>query len=406
MTEFLIRKFVKKEEAADIAGLRQSYGIMAGVTGVVCNISLFIIKLIAGLITGHISIVADALNNLSDMGSSVVTLIGFKLAGKPADKDHPFGHGRIEYIAGQIVSFAIIFMGITLIRESVAKIINPEETIFTAVAVVILVISIAVKFWMWHFYRTIGKRIGSVTLSAAATDSLNDCIATSAVLVTMIIEAATGVKLDGFAGTGVAIFVIISGILSCKETMDPLFGKMPEKGTLEEIEKAVRYDNRILGVHDIVVHDYGPGRMYCTLHAEVPSDMSIIQAHEAAHAAENRVANAVGCEITIHIDPVDCNDEVTNELKDFAVKIVKTIDPTLEIHDFHVLKRPPNPKISFDVAVDDDSRKDCDKLAEQIENAIYQWAPEITAEITIDRHFVHSQNFGKYKKGSGDGFVS
>lgn len=393
MTEILLKKFIKDEGDTNKDKLRQSYGIMAGITGILCNVVLFIIKLIAGLLTGHISIVADAFNNLSDMGSSVVTLIGFKVIGKPADKDHPFGHGRIEYIAGQIVSFAIIFMGVSLIRESIAKIINPEETLFAAIAIVVLVISIAVKFWMWNFYKSIGKKIGSLTLEAAATDSLNDCIATSAVLITTIIEAASGVKLDGIAGTGVAIFVIISGILSCKETMGPLFGRMPEEETLKEIERAVQHDNRILGVHDIVVHDYGPGRTYCTLHAEVPATMSIIQAHEAAHAAEKRVANAVGCEITIHIDPVDENDAVTNELKDFAIKIVKTIDDTLDVHDFQVLKRPPNPKISFDVVVSDYKNTDCDKLREKIERALQQWSPEISAEITIDRLFVHSQKF-------------
>ena len=397
MTELLIKKFIKDEDETDTSKLRQNYGIMAGVVGMICNISLFIIKLIAGLITGHISIVADAFNNLSDMGSSVVTLIGFKVMGKPADKEHPFGHGRVEYIAGQIVSFAIIFMRISLIWESIEKIIHPEETLFAAIAVVVLVISIAVKLWMWHFYISIGKKIGSLTLTAAATDSLNDCIATSAVLITTIIEAATGVKLDGIAGTGVAIFVIISGILSCKETMGPLFGKMPEEEMLNEIERAVRHDNRILGVHDIVVHDYGPGRMYCTLHAEVPSTMSIIQAHEAAHAAEKRVANAVGCEITIHIDPVNENDEEANELKEFVLKVIHTIDDSLQIHDFQVLKRPPNPKVAFDVVVNDYDGPDSDTLREQIERAIHKWAPELELEVTIDRLFVHSQSF-KHKK--------
>ena len=398
MTKILLKKFIKDDGVEDKAGQRQSYGIMAGVTGVVCNISLFIVKLIAGLLTGHISIVADAFNNLSDMGSSVVTLMGFKFIGKPADKEHPFGHGRIEYIAGQIVSFAIIFMGVTLIRESIEKIIAPEETLFTAVAVVILAISIAVKFWMWNFYRTIGKKIGSATLTAAATDSLNDCIATSAVLVTMIIEAVTGAKLDGLAGAGVAVFVIISGILSFKETMDPLLGRMPEETTLKEIEKAVRHDSRILGVHDIVVHDYGPGMMYCTLHAEVPSDMTIIQAHEAAHAAEKRVSNAVGCEITIHIDPVDENDEEANRLKDFVTKIVKTVDGSLHIHDFHVLKRPPKPKVSFDVVANERENTDCDKLRRQIEDAIHDWQPDMEMEITIDRLFVHDQKRINIKK--------
>ena len=390
MTEIKKKKFIKESDSVDKATQRQNYGILAGVTGVVCNIILFIIKLIAGLITGHISIVADAFNNLSDMGSSVVTLIGFKAIGKPADKKHPFGHGRIEYIAGQIVSFAIIFMGVSLIRESIEKIISPEETLFTAVAVVVLAIS--------NFYRTIGKKIDSATLTAAATDSLNDCIATSAVLVTMIIEAATGAKLDGIAGAGVAVFVIISGILSCKETMDPLLGKMPDESTLKEIEKAVKHDNRILDVHDIVVHDYGPGMMYCTLHAEVPSDMSIIEAHNAAHAAEKRVANAVGCEITIHIDPVDQNDEEANRLKEFIQKIVKTVDESLNIHDFHVLKRPPRPKVSFDVVANDHENTDCDKLRRQIENAIHNWSPELEAEITIDRMFVHDQKRINVKK--------
>ena len=389
MTNLILKKFIKNDGDIKSESVRKEHGVLAGTVGIICNISLFIIKLIAGLVSGHISIVADAFNNLSDIGSCIVTLIGFKAVGKPADEKHPYGHGRTEYIAGQVVSFAIIFMGISLIRESVMKIIEPEESLFAAVAVVVLIISIAVKLWMWHFYRTIGKKLGSGTILATAKDSFNDVIATSVVLACLFIEAGTGVKLDGWAGVGVAVFVIISGIISFKETMEPLIGKMPSEETLNEIEKAVLYDNRILGVHDIIVHDYGPGQVYCTLHAEVPADMSLVRAHEAAHAAEKRVTNAVGCDVTIHIDPEDLDDLEAMELKKLVSDTVRSVNPSFKTHDFHLLKRAPNPKVSFDVVINEKASGDSDIVRERIEKAIKSQKPDLEMEITIDRMFVH-----------------
>ena len=393
MTSSLIRRFVGLRADVKDAGVRRRYGILSGSVGVACNLCLFFLKLITGLATGYISITADALNNLSDMASCIVMLIGFKAVGKPADRKHPYGHGRTEYIAGQIVSFAIIFMGISLFRTSVEQIISPVRSEFNAAIVVILCVSIAVKMWMWMFNREIGRQMSSPSVIATARDSLNDCIATGSVLICLIIEHFTGVALDGFAGAGVAVFIFVSGIISCKETMDPLLGAMPSEETMDSIRSAVLEDKCILGVHDMMVHDYGPGRVYATLHAEVPAGLGIMAAHDIIHAAEKRVTDAVGCEISIHMDPVENADKETIELRKMVSKILRTMDPKFKMHDFRVLNRGlagENKKISFDVVVPDDSKEDENVIRERIAHSIKMWEPDCEADIMIDRLFVHS----------------
>ncbi len=367
---------------------RGRIGVRSGLIGIFCNIVLFVIKMIAGLLGGHISVLVDAFNNLTDMASSVVTLAGFKIAGKPADKEHPYGHGRMEYIAGQIVSFVIMIVGATLLRSSIEKIIKPEPVIFTITAVVILICSIGIKLWMWGYNRRVGKRISSETLIATAQDSFNDCIATTAVLVSMIIEAATGVSIDGWAGAGVAAFIIVSGIISCKETMSPLLGNMPSKEITDEITRLALSEENIIGVHDLMVHDYGPGRRYVSLHAEVPANMGIMAAHDLIHKAENKIRAATDCDVTIHMDPVERDDKETLRLKALVSRILYTMDKKLRLHDFRIIQREPSKIISFDVVIPEGNREDPSSYVDRIKDAIKLWEPDIEAEITADRLFV------------------
>lgn len=389
MTGVLIKRFVKRSEDVRDSTVRRDYGILSGFVCIACNILLFLMKIITGLATGYISITADALNNLSDMASGVVMLIGFKAVGKPADVKHPYGHGRFEYVAGQIVSFAIMFMGVNLFKESVQSIISPVQAQFNAAVIVILVISIVVKTWMWYFNRTVGKKIDSASIKATAQDSLNDCIATGSVLVCLIIEQFTGARLDGFAGAGVSIFIFISGIMACRETMEPLLGKMPTQETIDTVKKEVMADENVIGVHDIMFHDYGPGRVYCTLHAEVPANLGIIAAHGVIDEAEKRVVKALGCEVSIHMDPVEINDEETNRLKGVVAKVIRTIGPDIKLHDFRILQREPVTKISFDVVLPDDSKDDPSEIKERIKKSISMWEPHVESEIMIDRLFIH-----------------
>ena len=366
---------------------RGRIGARSGLVGIFCNIVLFVIKMIAGLLGGHISVLVDAFNNLTDMASSVVTLAGFKIAGKPADKEHPYGHGRMEYIAGQIVSFVIMIVGATLLRSSIEKIIKPEPVIFTITAVVILVCSIGIKLWMWGYNRTVGKRIDSETLTATAQDSLNDSIATTAVLVSMIVEAATGVSIDGWAGAGVAVFIIVSGIISCRDTMAPLLGSMPSKELTDEIRQLALSEENIIGVHDLMIHDYGPGRRYVSLHAEIPASMGIMAAHDLIHKAENKIRKNTDCDVTIHMDPVERDDKETIRLKTLVSKILYTMDKSFRIHDFRILQREPKKLISFDVVIPGDHKEDASVIAEKIKGAIKMWEPDVSAEITVDRLF-------------------
>ncbi len=370
--------------------IREKVGVRSGLMGICCNILLFVIKLIAGLLTGHLSIMADAFNNLTDMASSVVTLAGFKLAGKPADEKHPYGHGRMEYIAGQVVSIVIMVVGAMLLKSSIEKIITPEPTTFTVTALVILIVSIGIKLWMWGYNVRAGHKIGSEALLATAKDSRNDCIATSAVLASMIVEALTGVQIDGWAGAGVAAFIIISGISSCRDTMEPLLGSMPSKDLVDDIRNTALSQENIIGVHDIIVHDYGPGMRYVSLHAEVPAEMGIMAAHELMHKTEKKIRETTDCDVTIHMDPVETGDKETLELKALVSKVVYTMDKRLRMHDFRILQREPQRVVSFDVALPADAKDIEPDIGERIRGAIKMWDPELEADITVDRLFVHS----------------
>ena len=331
---------------------RGAYGKLCGVVGIILNILLFVGKFFAGTISNSIAITADAFNNLSDAGSSVVTLAGFKLAEKKPDPDHPFGHGRMEYLAGLIVSAVILMMAFELLQDSIDKIIHPQDVEFSAVIVGILVASIIVKCYMALYNYRIGKRIDSATLKATATDSLSDCVSTFVVLIATIIGYYTPFQIDGICGVAVGVLIFIAGINAAKDTLDPLLGQAPEKEFVDEIEKIVlEFDENIVGVHDLIVHDYGPGRRIISLHAEVPAEGDILVLHDIIDNLELKLKMEMGCLTTIHMDPVVTTDERVTELKGICCALVNEIGERLSLHDFRVVFGETHTNLIFDIVV-------------------------------------------------------
>lgn len=351
MTKLLLNIFVKNNNNVSDIMVRQKYGTLSGGIGILINVILFILKFSAGVLTSSISVTADAFNNLSDAGSSIVTLIGFKISGKPADSDHPYGHGRAEYITALIIAFVIVIMGFELLKSSVEKIINPEIINFTSTSFFILVISIAAKLWLALFNKNLGKRINSSALSATATDSLNDSIATTIVLISLLTVYFFGINIDGYAGVIVALFVLYSGYDTAKDTLQPLLGRAPNPEFVKALEDCILSNTKISGIHDMIVHDYGPGRVIVSLHAEIPCDMNLLEAHDIIDNAELIVKSKFKCEISIHMDPIATNDKFTNELKKKVLDIINTIDPCLGLHDFRITNGPLRTNIIFDIEI-------------------------------------------------------
>jgi len=388
MTNFLINKFVKNSEDITNPKIRQSYGMFCGLVGIICNLLLFSTKFFAGIITASISISADAFNNLSDAGSSIVTLIGFKMAGKPADSGHPFGHGRIEYLSGVIVSFAIIIMGYELFRSSIAKILDPQKMKFSLVSMIILVCSILIKLWMAAFNTKIGKKINSSSMGATAIDSLSDCVATTAVLIALIVSTTTGFNIDGYAGVLVACFVFMAGITTAKDTLQPLLGKPADKEFVEALEETITSHPEIIGVHDLIVHDYGPGRVFVTLHAEIPYEMNVLEAHDIIDITEKEVAQEFNCEISIHMDPIVTDDATVSKLKKMTESILTEIDPIIKMHDFRITNGPYIKNLIFDIEVPYDYKQADEDLVKIIQDEIYLHEAKCVAVIHVDKSFV------------------
>ena len=332
---------------------RSAYGKLCGTVGIVLNILLFIGKFAAGLISNSIAITADAFNNLSDAGSSLVTLIGFKLAEQKPDSDHPFGHGRMEYLSGLIVSAVILMMGFELVKDSVNKIFHPTGVDFSLVVLVILVMSIVGKCYMAFYNYRYGKRFESSTLKATAVDSLSDCVSTTVVLIATIVGHYTDVQIDGFCGVAVGILIFVAGINAAKETLSPLLGEAPDPEFVNEIEEIImNYDKEsIIGIHDLIVHDYGPGRRIISLHAEVPAEGNMLSLHDVIDNLEMKLRDELGCLTTIHMDPVVTTDERVTELKAYCVELVKEIGDTLSLHDFRVVFGDTHTNMIFDVVV-------------------------------------------------------
>ncbi|MFR3917869.1 MAG: cation diffusion facilitator family transporter [Hominenteromicrobium sp.] len=385
MTDLILRIFVRDHKNTEDPAVRDKCGRVAGAVGIVTNFLLFLMKIIVGTVFHSVSVTADAVNNLTDSGSSVVTLIGFKMASKPADEKHPFGHARIEYLSGVIVSFIVIFLGLQLGMSSIEKIITPEENALTPVALVVLVISILAKLWQCLFYRKVGRMIKSESVEATSKDSRNDVIATSVVLLGAVITMLTGVNLDGYMGAAVALFIVFSGVQLTISTADPLLGQAPEGELVQTItEKMLSYPG-IIGMHDLAVHNYGVGRCFASAHCEVDAKNDILVSHDLIDNIERDFSRDLCIHMVIHLDPVIVGDARTDALHRKVQSLVTALYPTVTIHDFRVIWGVTHSNIVFDAAVPF-SVKDSDAvITQKLEAEIQKLDPDYRTVVTIDR---------------------
>ena len=391
MVTLLAKLFIRKrtpEEAADSQVVRRAYGVLCGAVGIALNILLFLGKLFAGSLSGSIAIMADAFNNLSDAGSSVITMIGFRMAGQKPDPEHPFGHGRIEYISGFIVAIAILLMGFELLTSSIEKIVSPEPVAFSGLTAAILVVSILVKLYMCFYNRRIGKRIDSAAMRATAMDSLSDCVATTVVLAAMLIGHWTNLMIDGWCGLLVALFILYAGLNAAKETIGPLLGEPPSKELVEQIEQYVMSHESVIGIHDLVVHNYGPGRTMISLHAEVPASGDILELHDMIDNIEHGLREQMGCEAVIHMDPVVTDDETLTALCKTVRAFATEIDPAITIHDFRMVTGPTHTNLIFDAVVPYRCRLSDEAVRKAFEDRIRALDGNYFAVVEIDKAFV------------------
>jgi len=368
--------------------VRIAYGVLCGAVGIAFNILLFAGKIVAGTLSGSIGITADAFNNLSDAGSSVISMIGFRLSSSKADKEHPFGHGRFEYIAGLVVSFVILVMGFELAKTSIGKIFTPETVTFSILSVVVLGVSILVKLYMFFYNRAVGKKIDSATMRVTATDSLSDVVATSAVLLTTLASLWTDFPLDGWAGLAVALFILYSGVMAAKDTISPLLGQPPDDAFVKKIERIVLEEDDIVGVHDLVVHDYGPGRLMVSLHAEVPADGDMLLLHDTVDNVEKKLRTECGCEAVIHMDPVVLNDAETNRLHAEVDEIVRALDERLSVHDFRTVPGKTHTNLVFDVVVPYGFGMTDEQVRKEVQSRVQKQEDGCFAVVQIDKSLV------------------
>lgn len=385
MTDLILRIFVRDHKNTEDPAVRDKCGRVAGTVGIVTNFLLFLMKIIVGTVFHSVSVTADAVNNLTDSGSSVVTLIGFKMASKPADEKHPFGHARIEYLSGVIVSFIVIFLGLQLGMSSIEKILTPEENALTPVALVVLVISILAKLWQCLFYRKVGRMIKSESVEATSKDSRNDVIATSVVLLGAVITMLTGVNLDGYMGAAVALFIVFSGVQLTISTADPLLGQAPEGELVQTItEKMLSYPG-IIGMHDLAVHNYGVGRCFASAHCEVDAKNDILVSHDLIDNIERDFSRDLGIHMVIHLDPVIVGDARTDALHCKVQSLVTALYPTVTIHDFRVIWGVTHSNIVFDAAVPFAVKDSGAVITQKLEAEIQKLDPDYRTVVTIDR---------------------
>lgn len=387
MINLLVKTFVKDAGNVQDPQVRQRYGTLSGALGIFLNLLLSAGKMIAGLITGSIAITADAFNNLTDAVSSVVTLVGFRMAGKQADDDHPFGHGRIEYLSGLAVSVVILLVGLELAKSSVEKIIHPEQVEFSWLSAGILIAAICVKLWMSYFNRSLSRRIGSAAMAATATDSLSDAVATSAVLLSAIIGKFTGVNIDAWAGILVALFILRAGWGAAKDTLNPLLGQSPDPELVRDIERTVLAHPQVVGIHDMIIHDYGPGRSMMSLHAEVPAGSDIMEVHDEIDAIERELKAKYHIDASIHMDPIVTGDETISKARKMVSELVREVDPAMTIHDFRMTSGPRHRNLIFDVVVPYSVKSTDDEVRREIERKIRAADPNSFAVIQIDRAY-------------------
>lgn len=383
LAKFWIRESDSEEKK------RRVYGTLGAVVGIFLNICLFTGKYLAGFFSGSIAIMADAFNNLSDAGSSFISLIGFVFSGKKPDLDHPFGHGRIEYLAGLGVSFLILLMGVELAKNSVQKILHPVSVQISTLSIAVLSVSILVKLYMAYYNHAIGKKIRSATMAATATDSLSDAAATTVVLLAMLFLAVTGINIDGYCGILVAVFILAAGIGAAKETVSPLLGQAPDPEFVKEIKELVMQHEEVLGIHDMAVHDYGPGRVMVSLHAEVSGDGNIYELHDLIDRIERELKEKLHCETVIHMDPIDVGNEKTVEMKEEMVKLVKAIDERLTIHDFRMVTGTTHHNMIFDVVIPADFKLSQEELKDIIQKKVWEKWPDYYVVIDVDTAYVY-----------------
>ena len=386
MIKILIKKFIADYDDTDNKDVRQKYGILAGVLGMICNLLLVVVKLISGFAMNSIAIISDGLNNLSDMGSSLVTVIGAKLSAKRPDSDHPFGHGRFEYISALIVSFIIIYMGVETFIGSVKKVIEPQKVIFNPYIIILLVLSCFVKLWMYSYNKYMGKRIDSVMLKAAASDSLNDVFATGAVVAATVLGIfLKRFPMDGVLGVVVSVLILKSGFDIAKDTIAKLLGQPPSAETVKKIRDIIMSGEGIIGVHDLIVHDYGPGRIIASAHAEVPDDENITRIHEIIDSLERKICDELGIIMVLHMDPIAVNCPKTNQLKGMVVKIIGEINPDITMHDFRITDGQDNINLIFDIVVPSGySEEEINEIRERISSTVKAQNEQCSTVINVD----------------------
>ncbi len=388
MTNLLIKLFVKDYDKPEKESVRIKYGILSGVVGIVLNIILSVFKMIFGALTKSISIVADGANNIFDAISSIISLVGFKISGKPADDEHPFGHGRVEYISALTLAFFILLMGVELIKGSIEKFTNPEAVIFSIPAVVVLVFSILAKIWLAMFNKKIGKAVNSVTVDAVVTDSIGDIAATTCSLIALVASKFTDLPVDAFMGIIVALVVIYAGIGIIKDTMGPLLGEPPAKEIVDKLEETVLSYDGVIGIHDLVLHSYGHSRIIGSVHAEVPSDRDILVSHDLIDTIEKDIRSNLGIEISIHMDPILVDDEQTEKYKEIVKNVIADISPEMSMHDFRIVVGPTRTNLIFDLVVPRKTALTEQEIKNSVEAKVQEKDSRCFTVINIDRAYI------------------
>ena len=387
MIELLAKWFIPHRDSMENGALRRAYGTLCGAVGIGLNILLFMGKFFAGQLSGSIAVTADAFNNLSDAGSSAVTLLGFRLAGKKPDTDHPFGHGRIEYISGLIVAGLILLLGVELAKSSFDKILHPEEVTFSALAVVILAVSVAVKLYMWFYNRRIGGKLRSAAMEATAMDSLSDAAATFAVLLATLIGKWTGLAVDGYVGLLVALFILFSAYKAAKETLSPLLGQAPDPELVQRIRDIVAEHDTVVGIHDLVVHDYGPGRQMVSLHAEVPASGDILELHDVIDNIERELHEKLHVQAVIHMDPIVTDDAEVDALRRQVAELARQVEPRMTVHDLRVVRGTTHTNLVFDAVLPLDAAITPAEAARRIREKVSELDGDYYAVVTVEHSF-------------------
>ena len=391
MTDFLVRHFVKDYEHTEKVSVRTAYGVLASIVGIICNIFLFLVKLVVGLMVHSVSVMADAFNNLSDAGSSLISFVGVKIASKPADEEHPFGHGRMEYISALIVSFLVLEVGFTFLKDSISKIKSPEAIRFQMVSVVILLLSICVKLWLGLFNRKLGKKIYSKVMIAVFTDSMGDVLTTTATIVSLLFFHFTEINIDGIVGIGVALVVMWAGVGIAKDTLEPLLGEAIDPEEYQRIKKFVESYDGIIGSHDLIVHNYGPNRSMASIHAEVPNNADIKESHEIIDKIERDAVENLGIFLVVHMDPVEVEDKNVLRIRDFANKQIAEIDSSCSIHDFRMVDGTHQINLIFDLVVPREYNQEKQKEVEEaLCRRLKEQDPRYAFVITVEHNFVSS----------------